>query len=274
MPVLRILDPIAWRETTTLIEGEPYAFDASGTMDDSLLHPGDNVNLTYRWDFGDGTFLGPGKGGAPDFLLNVTHIYPRWGYGYPFELTVRDASDELGWLRRTVVVEANSTAHPDIAIVPGTLLVEPPRPEAGTSVHIRVGFRNQLGRAAADDLRVTLAIVSQGMDRNQTGIQGLRFLDADGNDVGSLPPDRNATVEFTWTVPERIAEYSLVVRVYDGNEPPSWINVANAHGFRLEVTVPFVRWSLLGAIVLVLATAVAVSALLAGLRRLNRRDAE
>ncbi|HYS72059.1 MAG TPA: PKD domain-containing protein [Thermoplasmata archaeon] len=230
----RIRDPRnGWAETFSLIEGQPYGFDATGTRDDSLNRTQDNVNLTYRWDFGDGVILGPGLGGPPDFLINVSHAYGRWGPGYRLNLTVRDQSGNPGAEVRTLVVQANATAHPDLSVVPGTLRFLPPNPVEGQDVIVRVEVRNARGKAPAADVRAELTMSRGNVDVNQT-ISAFRLLDAGGAPISVLPPDANATAEFGWRAPG-VGRYTLTARIFDGNEPAPWISTANQDSATLGV---------------------------------------
>jgi len=263
-----ILDPgNAWRETSALVEGRPYAFNAGRTTDDSLPRPEDNVNLTFHWDFGDGTALGPGKGGAPDFLLNITHTYVRWGIDYRFNLTVTDTAGEIGWLVRMMVVQANVSAHPDLSIT-GNLSITPPRPRQGSTVQFSLDIVNLPGRSNATSLNVALVVLTSGPDSNQT-ISEVRWLNPNGNPITALPPGAFATVQFTWIVPST-GNISLKIIVWDPDEPSAWMT-GNQWFLSVDAGPSLARSPVGGAIAIASTTTGAVAGLLVALRRLGRR---
>ncbi|HKZ64234.1 MAG TPA: PKD domain-containing protein [Thermoplasmata archaeon] len=184
---LRIRDPRnEWRETSTIIEGLAYAFDAASTTDDSLQGPEDNVNLTYRWDFGDGTVRGPGKGGPPDGLINVSHAYSRYSE-YVLNLTVSDASGNPGAIRRLLIIQANASAHPDLSIVPGTLRLVPQDPIEGREVVVSVSIRNSGFGAPARDVRARLTLLVSGRETDQT-VSDVQLFDFGGSPISELAP--------------------------------------------------------------------------------------
>lgn len=266
---VRMLDPgNEWRETSNLVEDRPYAFDASRTTDDSLPRPEDNVNLTFRWDFGDGTVLGPGKGGAPGFLLNVTHAYADSGIDYRFNLTVTDTAGEIGWLIRTMVVQVNVSAHPDLSIV-GNLSMMPTKPRQGSPVQFSLDVMNAPGRKEARSLNVALFVVSSGPDSNQT-ISGPQWFDRSGDPTSMLLPGETATVRFTWIVPT-VGDIFLKIRVWDLDEPSVWIGGTNQFSFSMDAGPALAQDPIGGGTVVAAATTAALACLFVGLRRLDRR---
>ncbi len=218
---IAILDPENnWREASQLQENKVYYLNASRTTDNSLNATEDNVNLTYRWQFGDATAEQSAVG-----LLNVSHTYARFGQNYKLNVSARDASGNVGWLNRTLVVAANVTAHPDISIISGTLKITPSSPEEGQRVTFRINITNEKDRATATDLRVQFALIEGGKDKNQS-ISALKFLDPNGNEITELASGQNATVEFRWAAPT-LGNKTLKIKVWDADEPDTLITGAN-----------------------------------------------
>ena len=58
--------------------------------------------------------------------INVSKNYTTHGE-YKLSINVTDRAGNTGWLNRTLVVQANTTAHPDLSIVAGTLRITTPR---------------------------------------------------------------------------------------------------------------------------------------------------
>jgi len=260
---LSILDPLlGWRETTTLIEDRPYAFDASGTTDDSLVQPEDVVNLTFLWNFGDGEILGPGMGGAPDRLLNVTHTYARFGV-YTFNLTVWDAAGNAGGWWRTMVIQGNVSARPDLRLRPGTIEISPPSPATGAEVRVRLAFENLPGHGPARQVRVEFALLIRGRDSNLT-VSRLRVFDATGAPIQEVEAGGVANLEFVVLAPAA-GRHNARVRVWDAGEPPEFIDASNQEILRFTVTTDGTGY----AIGVVGFTSVAMVATVAWLRRLD-----
>ena len=230
-----VLDPANdYRETAQLIEGHAYIFNASKTTDNSLKHAWDNVNLTYTFQWGDGSTDGPSTGSNAS--LNVTHRYAKFSNGYKLNITVMDLAGNKGYLNRSLVVQANTTAHPDLSVIVGTLKVDPGNPEEGATVHFSLNFTNAKGKANTTKLNVLLSMVVSGKDTNQT-IADVRFTDANGNPLNAGNPliaGKNGTVSFTWTAPT-VGNKSLTIKVWDDDEPTTWVTAANQQTTSLVV---------------------------------------
>ena len=233
-----ILDPgNEFRETTTLTEGKVYWFNASKTTDNSLDNPWDNVNLTYKWQWGDGNQEGPFTG--DNSSLNRSHPYNRFSStGYKLNLTVTDAAGKNATLTRTIIVQANTTAHPDISIIANTLKISPTpsasNPQEGGKVTFTLNITNAKGKEDARDLVVQFAIVEKGKDKNQTVTvswirNGTRVTDP------TLEGEQNLIVEIVWTAPSPPANYSLKIKIWDGDEPNTWVTSANEQSTSLVV---------------------------------------
>lgn len=265
---LVIRDPANnWWETYFIVEGRSYAFDASGTTDDSLPRPEDNVNLTFRWEFGDGTSIGPGRGGSPDFLLNVSHTYASWGT-YGFNLTVTDVTNESSTLRRLLSVQADFAAHPNLAVVPDSLAISPAVPEEGVEALLRIGIVNRRGHGAARDVVVAFAILDEsGPGRDLTILQ-IRILDQNGTEIESLSPDQVAMVEVRW-LPPVAGTHTARIGLWDHDEPEPWVDAANRQDVRFTVSPPISRWTAQGVTAIGMFTIAAVLGVLVTLRRVR-----
>lgn len=264
---LVIRDPTnGWRETSSLVEGRTYAFDASSTTDDSLLLPEDNGNLTYAWNFGDGTVLGPGTGGPPDGLLNVTHAYAEYGE-FGLNLTAWDAAGNPGNLFVTIIVQADPQQRPNLAIAFSFLTFSPESPYEGQETHVRVDIRN-LGLSVSRQLRVALAIIEAGRVLNQT-LARVQLLDEQGRPRAELGPNETATLEFFWT-PTRPGAYTVRIRASDVEEPTPWITYANEVSRFVTVRVDYPGRSLRLTLFVLIETGASVAIVLAALRRHGR----
>ena len=263
---VRILDSgDVWQERSQLFEGRPYAFDAGTTSDDSFARPEDVANLTFSWDFGDGTRLGPGPGGDPDRLLNVTHSYSRFGE-YRFNLTVWDETGNAGRMVRTLIVQANASSHPDLRVLPGNPQLSPIMPSTRSEFRVRVSIENVQGRGPSGLPRADFAIIVQGRPANLT-ISRLRMLDSQGAPIERLESGRGGFIEFVVLAPPRAGSYLVRVRVWDGDEPPAWIDTANQVTMTITVTVDVYG----GTLAVVALTALSVVATVGGLRRMDAR---
>ncbi len=246
-----ILDPSnEFREVTGLTEGHSYIFNASKTTDNSLEHPWDNVNLTYKWQWGDGNEEGPFTG--DNSSLNRSHPYARFSStGYKLNITATDAAGKNATLTRTIIVQANVTAHPDISVVPNTLKISPTpsssNPQEGVKVTFTVNITNAKDRENATDLKVQFAIVEKGKDKNQTVTvtyikNGTRETDP------TLPANWTLTVEIVWTAPSPPGNYSLKIKVWDNDEPTTWVTSANEQSSSLVVReAGWKFWAIVGA---------------------------
>jgi PKD repeat protein len=246
-PDFVVLDKETWREATQLTEGVMYFFNASRTTDNSLNSTDDNVNLTYLWKWGDNT-TDNGTAGGTIGLLNVTHAYAKYGTDYKLNLTVWDAAGKYFSLTRTIVVAANATAHPDISIVAGSFKASTNAPEEGAQVTFTLNITNANGKETAQDLKVVLAIVERGSDKDQSGVTYV-FL-RDGAEVSpvTLEAGKNLTVRITWNAPTKVGNHSLKITVYDEDEPTPWRNNANSQTTSLLVKeAGWKFWALVGA---------------------------
>ncbi len=209
------------------------------------------MNLTYTFNWGDGTSAtGPSSGSNAS--LNVSKVYAKFGTNYTLKINVTDAAGNHGWLNRTQVVQANTTAHPDLSILAGTLKVSPSSPEEGQAVTFSVNFTNAKGKATASSLQLSLMMVVSGSNENQTDkLTNIRWLDASGNPITSLAAEQNGTVQFTWAAPG-VGNKSLTIKIWDSNEPDAWVTAANSQTTSLVVKeAGWKFWAIVGGFVFV-----------------------
>ena len=218
----------SWREVTQLTEKKGYWFNVSRTTDNSLNRTEDNVNLTYTFNWGDvglwnktGPFL-PSATGL--LYINVSKNYTTHGE-YKFSINVTDRAGNTGWLNRTLVVQANTTAHPDLSIVAGTLTITPSSPEEGQLATFSFRIENGKDRANATSLRVQLAVLTGGKFENKSATE-IRFLKPDGTATTRVDAGKNATVEFKWAF-DTLGNKTLKITVWDDDEPKNAITSAN-----------------------------------------------
>ena len=95
----RVLEARASVTPDTVEVGEPASFDAT----DSVIEPPDG-NVTYRWDFGDGSDVGSGR--------TVSHAFATAG-DFTVTLTVADPD-----------TDESDTAQVSVTVTPDTALVE------------------------------------------------------------------------------------------------------------------------------------------------------
>lgn len=226
-----ILEDLTWREVQQLSEDKLYWFNASRTTDNSLNATADNINLTYTFVWGDGSNnTGPFKPstsilfGCPCESINVTKTYATHG-DWKLSINVTDAAGNRGWLNRTLTIQADRTAHPDLSIVAGTLKITPTSPEEGQQTTFRFNITNVANTPAAENLRVQLALIVRGRDSNKT-LTDLRFLTALGADTTSVPPGQNVTVEFKYIF-ATLGNKTIKITVWDAEEPTQWVDNRN-----------------------------------------------
>jgi hypothetical protein len=222
VPHLAILEDITWREPAQLSEDINYWFNVSRTTDNSLNATADNVNLTYTFVWGDATNNTPPLTGLA--ALNVSHTYATYG-DWKLSINVTDAAGNRGWLNRTLVVQADTTAHPDLAIIAGTLKISPPSPEEGQLTTFRVNVTNGKDKIVAQDLKIQFALIVKGRDSNGTATS-VRWLKADGTAATSIAPGENVTVEFKYAF-ATLGNKTIKITIWDGQEPPKWIDDSN-----------------------------------------------
>ena len=248
-----VLDPTnEWREVTTLTEGRLYFFNASKTTDNSLNETGDNVNLTYRWRWGDGSLNGTESGTRGE--LNVTHSWAMWG-DYKLEITVWDASNKNTTLTRSpFTIQANTSAHPNVQIrSTPTLTTSPTSPEEGAELTFTFNITNLKGSADATNLKAMIAIRERNQDSNQTGFTVTYLFNGAVVTTPVLEPDENLTVKIVWHAPNKVGNHSLRITVWDGDEPQPWIDGGNRQDTSLLVKeAGWKFWAIVGAFLFVI----------------------
>jgi PKD repeat protein len=218
----------SWREVTQLTENKGYWFNVSRTTDNSLNSTADNVNLTYTFNWGD---VGPSNKTGP-FLpsatgllyINVTKTYATHGE-FKLSINVTDRAGNVGWLNRTLVVQANTTAHPDLSILAGSLSITPASPEENQLATFTFKVANGADRATATSLRFQLILLVGGRDTNVT-VTELRWLNADGTPATEIAAGKNVTVEFKWSY-GNLGNHTIRIEVWDDDEPKNAITNAN-----------------------------------------------
>jgi len=218
----------SWREVTQLTENKGYWFNVSRTTDNSLNSTADNVNLTYTFNWGD---VGPSNKTGP-FLpsatgllyINVTKTYATHGE-FKLSINVTDRAGNVGWLNRTLVVQANTTAHPDLSILAGSLSITPASPEENQLATFTFKVANGADRATARSLRFQLILLVGGRDTNVT-VTELRWLNADGTPATEIAAGKNVTVEFKWSY-GNLGNHTIRIEVWDDDEPKNAITNAN-----------------------------------------------
>lgn len=211
---LTILENNTWREVQQLTEDVVYWFNVSRTSDNSLNATQDNVNLTYVYDWGDASAKANGTG-----LLNVTKTYASHG-DFKLSINVTDRSFNHGFLNRTLVVQANTTAHPDLTIIAGTLKITPASPQEGELTTFRFNITNGKDKTVALDLKFQFALIVKGADSNGT-VTDLRWLNPNGTATTRVEPGKNVTVEFKYAFPT-IGNQTFKITIWDNDEPKQW----------------------------------------------------
>ena len=212
----------SWREVTQLTENKGYWFNVSRTTDNSLNRTADNVNLTYTYTWGDATNKTPPLTG--DDALNVSKTYTTYGE-FKLSINVTDRAGNVGWLNRTLVVQANTTAHPDLSIIAGSLTFTPTSPEEGQLATFTLKVANGNDRATAESLRLQLILLVSGKDTN-VSVTDLRWLNPDGTPATQIEPGKNVTVEFKWSW-GNLGNHTIRIEVWDDDEPKNAITNAN-----------------------------------------------
>jgi hypothetical protein len=146
--------------------------------------------------------------------LNVSHTYSTIDTFHVF-LNVTDSSDNEGTTMVAAVVQANSTARPDLDIVEGTFEVSPSSPEEGSQVKLSINITNKEGHASADNVSVTFSIVSSGGD--ETPITGTVRLYFNGTATDKIAPGQEVRAEITWT-PGSIGNFTIKINATADNE--------------------------------------------------------
>jgi hypothetical protein len=223
--VLDVSEPMArvmmlndtFQPATFATENRTSWFNASDSMDNF-----DEIeNLTFEWDFGDGTVI-PGALGN----FNVSHVFTRIDT-YNVTLNVTDTSGNTGNTTLTVKVSADADSRPDLEILKATFSTEPESVEEGQTIRISVNITNKMNHATAEDIRVNFYLVDGDDEKELSGT--IRFYNESGEILLSqlmIHAGESVTVEISW-VPEVVGKLTILIKVSDGNEHSEQIDPNN-----------------------------------------------
>jgi PKD repeat protein len=214
-------------------ENRTFWFNASETSDNY-----DEVdNLTFGWDFGDGTIIPAAVGN-----YNVSHNYTRIDT-YNLTVNVTDKAGNAGNATITIPVLVDAASRPDLEVVPGTFTKEPESVEEGKNVKLSVNLTNKIGHAVAQNVEVHFYLV-EGDDEKEIGAGSLKFYNESGLISGSVKIDveEQVTAEISWT-PDVVGKLTIVVRIRDAEEHSQQIGTDNSMTEFLTVEqAPWKTW--------------------------------
>ncbi|MCJ2562798.1 MAG: PKD domain-containing protein, partial [Candidatus Thermoplasmatota archaeon] len=130
--------------TTSAIENKTYYFNASESADNH----DDLDNLTFDWDFGDGTVIAAQLGN-----YNVSHVFTIIDT-YNVTVNATDRAGNAGNSTLTVKVIADASSRPDLEVLSATFYSEPKSVEEGQSIKLSVNVTNKQNHATADSISV------------------------------------------------------------------------------------------------------------------------
>ncbi len=171
-------------------------FDASKTTDNVDAA----ANLTYVWDFGDGSNATG---------MNVSHMYTAIG-SYDVNLTVTDKAGNSNSFIKTIVVRAAN--RPDLSIV--SVEFQPTEFKQGSTGKILVNITNN-GEANATSITVTAYTVD--IDGNEEEIGSTTTITVNGSAVGQLEVGKIATAEIDWK-PSKTGNFTIKIVVSTPDE--------------------------------------------------------
>jgi len=209
--------PTATIAATQLTEGIQYYFNASSTTDNY-----DSINnLTFTWDFGDGSTNITGKGLAG---YNVTHTWAVFNNSYIVKLNVSDTgfyqnTPNYDVLSKDETVQAATAKRPSILIKIGSFSASPSDPEEGQDVTITVTVNNDKSHGRASNVGVKLS-VRTGSTYSEVSISP-KFLNNSVEVNNSLEPGQDKQIRFVWKA-DTPGSRSLKVTVTDPEEPYTW----------------------------------------------------
>ncbi|MFH0816805.1 MAG: PKD domain-containing protein [Methanobacteriota archaeon] len=155
-------------------------------------------NLTYTWNFGDGS--------AVETAMNTTHTFTKIG---TFNVTLNVTDLAGNWDVRTTPVSISLGIRPDLMLYANTLKIDPKTVDDGQSVKLSVNITNK-GEADATGTVVTFFIRnSDGTNDRISGTVVLTNTDGTTNS-GTLSPKKNATASLSWK-PSGKGNYTIYV---------------------------------------------------------------
>ncbi len=183
---------IAQARPTEAVTGHEVTFDGSRSTDDSTP----TSDLTYEWDFGDGS--------DPESGQTVHHAYQRAGE-YTATLTVTDADG----LPDTDTVTVTVTGGPQDLVVSGITTVQNTgtggangKPKAGDKVVIRATITNN-GTAAASASETAFTLDGTALPNSPRS-------------TAMIPAGGSVTVDLTWDTRGLKGEHVIAVSADSG----------------------------------------------------------
>ncbi|MFQ5884126.1 MAG: PKD domain-containing protein, partial [Thermoplasmata archaeon] len=195
--------------TTFAIENETFHFNASESGDNY----DDIDNLTFEWDFGDGTVIP-----AQLANYNVSHNF-TWIDTYNVTVNVTDRAGNTGNITLTVKVNPDTAARPDLEVLSATFSSEPESVEEGQRIRLSVNVTNKQNHATAQNVEVHFYL-KQGGDEREIGAGSLRFYNASGlipSGQVEIPAGDQIRAEISWT-PEVVGKLTILIKVSDAQE--------------------------------------------------------
>ncbi len=193
---------------TSLKEKSPVFFNANGTTDNFY----DLENLTFEWDFGDGSDLLIGNGS--EYAI-VNHTFTSYGQ-YDITLNVTDERDNTGTLTQKVSIGSG----PRPRLEADKIAFDPLTFEEGKIGTITVNITND-GSAVAKNITIEIWYYSLDIPQELIGTTTTIF-DENGTVISSLEVGDSGYGIFQWT-PSAKGNYSLRVYVNSTDQiNPNW----------------------------------------------------
>ncbi len=194
--------------TTSAIENKTYYFNASESADNH----DDLDNLTFGWDFGDGTVITAQLGN-----YNVSHVFTIIDT-YNVTVNATDRAGNAGNSTLTVKVIADASSRPDLEVLSATFYSEPKSVEEGQSIKLSVNVTNKQNHATAESIHVDFYLKEGDKETKIGGT--VRFYNESGLiPTGQVKIEAGETIraEISWT-PEVVGKLTILIKVYDENE--------------------------------------------------------
>ncbi|MFQ6128724.1 MAG: PKD domain-containing protein [Thermoplasmata archaeon] len=203
--------------TTFVVENKTFYFNASESGDNY----DDIDNLTFEWDFGDGTVIQAQVGN-----YNVSHNYTRIDT-YNLTVNVTDRAGNTGNSTLTVQVRWDSASRPDLEIAPGTFYSDPETVEEGQRIKLSVNISNKVNHATARNVEVHFYL-KEGDKETEIGAGSLKFYNESGLIPGQveIAAEEEVRAEITWT-PEVVGKLTILIKVSDAEEHSEQIGSEN-----------------------------------------------
>ena len=202
--------------TTSAVENKTYHFNASESRDNY----DDIANLTFDWDFGDGTVIAAQLGN-----YNVSHIFTRIDT-HNVTVNVTDRAGNSGNTTLTVKVIADASSRPDLEVLSATFYSEPESVEEGQSIKLSVNITNKQNHATAESIQVDFYLKEGDKETKIGGT--VRFYNESGLITTQVKIEAGEQIraEISWT-PEVVGKLTILIKVYDENEHSEQIGPDN-----------------------------------------------